>query len=209
MASLNKPYNNLENMDQTIDQNTDEKNILRVASALKPCTLVRGEEKSLSIARENGLEIRSVLDFRAEKQYYDDVRINDNSSLWYGYFKDVHDHPPTYVSMPRTFESFYNDEHINAVAGYFGRIEPKLEERIKSLYTFVKNLIVAEAGVFLHMFPTMDFELPHDNDGNIDRLEVMVLSGLLFGYDINETEHSTEELVKHELGLPNRFTYLE
>ena len=203
MTQLNKPYNNTENMNFD-----DEKNILQVASGLKPCTLIENNA-NLGIARDHGLVLRQAVDFRGMTPYYDYIIINDKQDEWYKFFKHYYNNPATYASLPRQFESFYDHSYIKDIAGYFGRIEPKLEERIKGLYTFVKNLIVAEAGVFLHMFPRMDFELPHDNDGNIERLEVIVLDGLLFGYDINETEHSTEELVKHQLGLPNRFADLE
>ena len=202
MASLNKPYNNVENQIHS----ADEQSISRVASGLKPCTLIE-EPAYLGMARESGLVVMQIVDFRAYKVFYDFVRTNDDASLWYEHFNQVYNDPPTYVSLPRSFESFYNQAHINLVAEYFGKIEPKLEERIKSLYAFIKNLVVAEAGVFTHLFPRVDHELKHDNDGNLERLEVEVLEGLLFGYDINETENSTEELIKFELGLPSRIKY--
>lgn len=205
MVQLNKPYNNLENM----DQNADEKNILRVASGLKPCTQIKNNE-NLGIARDNELVLRQAVDFRGDMAVYDSVIINGiYYDEWYKPFKRHYINPATYVSLPRLFEDFYDQVHIEDIAEHFGRIVPGLEERIKSLYTFVKNLVVAEAGVFLHLFPRVDHELPHNNYGNLERLEVIVLEGLLFGYDINETEHSTEELVKHKLGLPNRFTVFE
>ena len=203
MVQLNNPYNNIENMGFD-----DEKNIAQVASGLKPCMLIENN-RNFGIARDNELVLRQVVDFRSMRPYYDHVMLNDKQDEWYKFFKHYYNNPATYVSLPRPFESFYDNDCINAVAEYFGGIEPKLEERIKGLYTFVKDLVVAEAGVFLHLFPRVDPELPHNNHGNLERLEVIVLCGLLFGYDINETENSTEELVKHELGLPNRFVYFE
>lgn len=193
MIQLNKLYNNIENMNSD-----DEKNIARVASGLKPCALIENNA-NLGIARDYGLVLRQVVDFRGEKEVYDYIMLSDKPDEWYKLFKHHYINPATYVSLPRLFESFYDQNHIDDIAEHFGRIEPKLEERIKGLYTFVKNLVVAEAGVFLHLFPRLDHELPHNNYENLERLEVIVLDGLLFGYDINETEHSTEEVAKRRI----------
>jgi len=183
MIELNKPYNNLENM----HANADFEHILRVASGLKPGLVIPWNEGYLKVAEAYGLEVRSEVDLRSLKGHYEYIEINKESSYLYEYFISRKNRPPTYLSLPRTFESFYDEDHVNSIAEYFGEIEPILEERTKSLYTFVKNLVVADAGIFLDLFPRLDYELEHHNDKNLERKEVLILQGLLEGYDIHET----------------------